>query len=335
MPKTTIGIDIEEKEFKAVCMERDEGVHRLVSYGIFTFGGDNDKLRKFIKAAGIPRGEVRVNIEDPSLKIRRLDLPKMPKEEIAEAVRWGMRDVIEGDVSDHEFRYVEISPEDLDLQGKQPVMAFALKSGAVSERYALLNDLKVRAPRVIEPNIGALQAIFTDVVGMVRENPQAMIDLEGYYSPFLVMGRKGAVFSRPLNACGEESLFEQIARDMGVDNGTAHEKGRAVIRSGDLEKGPDVRLKNTFVQFYSKIAIEVQRSIDGYALVFGRQKIDRIYVCGRGAYYPGFADYLLKTIGIDVKIFDPFENIDVRDFSPGPFDGTRALFAVACGLAVD
>ncbi len=335
MSKITIGFDIEAEEVKVVCLEHDEDLCRLVSYGLFTYGGDNDRLRGYIRSADIPRGEVRVNIEDPSLKIRRLDLPKMPKEEMTEAIKWGMKDVIEGDVSDYAFRHIEISAEDLDLQGKLPVLVFALKNSAISAKYDLLRKIKTRAPKIVEPNIGALQTIFDSVVGTDRASPQVIIDLEGHYSPFLVMGKKGPVFSRPLKGCGEESLFDQIARDLGLDKRTAEEKGKNLIRSGDLEKEPDIRLKNTVVQFYSKVAIEIQRSIDGYALVFGRQKIEKIHICGKGSYYPGFADYLVKTIGIDVKMFDPFEGIDVRDFSPGPFDGMRAQFAVACGLAMD
>ncbi len=335
MSKTTIGFDIDTVEAKVVCLEHDGGAVRLASYGIFSYGGDNNKLRDFIRGANIPRGEVRVNIEDPSLKIRRLDLPNMPKEEMDEAIKWGMKDVIEGDVADYTFRHVEIAPEDLDLQGKMPVLVFALKNSVIAARYDLLRSVRIRLPKVIEPNTGALQAIFDGVAGVERANPQVLIDFGRHYSPFIVMGKKGPVFSRPLKGCGEDSLFEQIARDLGIDNRTAEEKGRNIMRSSDIEKEPDIRLKNTVVQFYSKVAIELQRSIDGYALVFGRRKIERIYICGKGAYYPGFADYLLKTIGLDVKMFDPFENIDVRNFSPGPFDALRSRFAIACGLAVD
>jgi type IV pilus assembly protein PilM len=336
MARITTGIDIGTEEAKIVCLEAGEdGARRLASYGVFSFEGNESRLRAFIRSAELPSGEIRTNIEDQSLKIRRLDLPQMSDAEMNEAVRWGMKDIVEGDVTAFTFRHVKISQEDLEATGKIPLLVFAIKTEAIEKRYDLFKRLGLKTPRIIEPNAGALQSIFAHSLDPERAGPQVIINLGRLYSGFLVIGRKGIVFSRPLNGCGEDHLRNQIARDLGIQSEEAERLKKTHFAAAGGSSESDLLLKNTISQFYSKLAVEVQRSIDGYNLVFGKQKIETIHLCGRGAYYADFIDYLDKTIGIGVKMFDPFKNIDVGDFSPGPLDEKRALFAVACGLAVD
>lgn len=334
MAKINIGIDLNPEEIKAVCLKAGDGTYSLESYGIYTYGGDINKLKDFVSSSGIQRGEIRINIEDPSLKIRRLDLPEMTLAEVPEAIKWGMREIIEGEPEDFFFKHISIDASDLTVPGKMPFLVFAVKKSAVWGVYDIAKKTGLARPKVIEPNVAALCRLFELCMGKEREKAEAVIDLGKTFSPFIVIGKKGIVFSRPLAGCGEQNFVAQLSRDIGVTFDSAKEKKLAYFR-GEKARD-DILLKNSIAQFYSRMAVEVQRSIDGYNVVFGKdRKIDKIFLTGSGVYYKGLTNYLAETLNIDVLVFDPFLNIDVREFSPGPFDQRRAAFSTACGLAVD
>ena len=108
MAKNNIGIDLGVNRICVVIFHCNEGMYSLGGYGLFPYDGNMDKLKKFIGNSGMGSGSVRINIEDPSLKIRRIDLPDMKESETKEAVKWSMKDVVGGDVDDYLFRYVKI-----------------------------------------------------------------------------------------------------------------------------------------------------------------------------------------------------------------------------------
>ncbi|HLD45639.1 MAG TPA: pilus assembly protein PilM, partial [bacterium] len=93
--------------------------------------------------------------------------------------------------------------------------------------------------------------------------------------------------------------------------------------------------KNTIHHFFSRLAIEIQRSLDGYMLALERRKVDRIFLCGGGSQHQGLTNYLTSTLAIPVSLFNPFEKIDTTQFPREQFIKKQALFAVCCGLAID
>lgn len=330
MPKVTTGIDLGNETIKVVSLSKDGDVYSLINIGMYAHHGDADKLKKFFGKVTFPTKDVRVNIDDASLKIRRLDLPLMPDSEVEEAAKWGLKDTIDGEVEEFSFKHIGIDPLNISVDKKIPLIMFAVKFDAVKKIYDMLEEMGVPRPKVIEPNASALSNIFDYDKGEIRDSFSVMINFGRLLSLFTVMGKKGLIYSRPLAGCAENDLIEQISRDAAMSRETVEQVLKGV------EKGEvDPKVQGTVERFFSRFAIEVQRSIDGYLVTFNRAAISDIYVCGRGVYYAGVLKNLTHTLNIPVSLFDPFERIDVSRFSDRKFDETRALFAIACGLAVD
>lgn len=342
MSNKSVGIDIGVDYAKVVCLEKDSAVPRLAGYGLVNYRGDKAKLKKFFADSGIKFRDVRINIEDPSLRIRRLDLPIMPDEEVGESIKWGLKDIVDGNVEDYVFREVRIPPEDLLIDKKMPVVVFAVGKSAIESVYKNAKELGLPAPQIIEPDAGALAVLFNSISPADRASYEVIIDLGSKVSLFTVMGRQGILYSRSLVGSSDSHLVDQIARDMGVKIADAEAyKNLFFGETGEdskPEKDADVRLKNTVSHFYSRVALEIQRSMDGFSLLFEAHKIGKMHLCGGGAYYGGLVECLKQTLGIEIKITDPFVNMDLAEYS-GPQIGSikkrGAIFAVACGLALE
>lgn len=348
MAKTSIGIDIGTDNVKIVSLIDNGKQYKLDGYGVLGFHGDQEKLRDFIAGAAIHSKDVRINIEDASLKVRRLDLPVIPDSEMEESVKWGLRDIVEGDVEDFLFRYVKVDREDFELEKKIPLIVFAIKKSVVENVYKIAKGLGLPRPQVIEPDAGALSSIFGHLEGEKRENYNIIIDMGSFAVQLAVMGRGGLLFSRPLMGLAGGNFVDQISRDLGVSIKDAEAaklaflgNERTLEKTGtrvELKEETMTKLKNTYSHFCSKMALEIQRSIDGFFLLFERHKIANIYICGGGAYYPEMTSYLSKTLGINVATLDPFKKMDLSEYSVAQIEKLKAagaLYAVACGLAVD
>lgn len=334
MGKATVGIDITGDIIKFVSLERFGDNYTLQSIGLLNFKGDKNSLKQFVADTKISGKDCRINIDDVSLKIRRLDLPLMPDAEILEAAKWGLKDTIDGEVDDFSFRYTRIDPENIVLENKIPLIVFAVKKEAVDRLSMMAREVGLRKPSIIEPNGAAMTNVFDYNKGAFRDTYSVMIDLGQSQSFFTVMGKKGLIYSRPLSNCAEKNMIEQIMRDVGIDKSSAGNAAKEAVLA-DSKVETDGRVQNSIDHFFSNMAIEIQRSIDGYMVTFDRAKISNVYLCGRGAYYKGLVGYLQNTLGLPVSIFDPFEKIDVKKFNNSKFERIRSMFTISCGLAIE
>lgn len=299
MKKVSIGVDAGSRYLKIVCLKHGEGAPILVGYGILKHEGDIRKMASHIRNWRLPRGDVRVNIEDKSMKIRRADLPMMDEEEIPEAIKWSMKDIVSGDIDDYVFRHVLIHADDLVVEGRIPVIAFAISKKAVEERMEFVKKIGLPKPSIVEPNAAAIAALFFFNAGY-GSGDIVLVDIGHSIARFLVMGKKGLLFSRPMECS-----------------------------AGEVPTGKDL------TSFFSKMAVEIQRSIDGYSLIFQGRQIKQMFLCGGGSRFQGIADYMSETLGVKTAIFDAFKFIDTGRYGPGQLDKVRMLVGVSCGLAVD
>jgi Tfp pilus assembly PilM family ATPase len=151
------------------------------------------------------------------------------------------------------------------------------------------------------------------------------------------MGKGSMLFSRPLVGCADSNFVDQLQRDLGVGREKADEIKRMYRSGGDLGLAEEAMkvFMNTEARFTSRVALEVQRSIDGFMIVFDRKAVTKINICGGGADWPGRIDHLKNTLGIECQLFDPFAKIDTSMFAVEALKKNKMMYAVAAGLAVD
>lgn len=249
-------------------------------------------FRDFLESQGLTGSSVICNMEDLSLKIRRVDLPKMPESDLAEAVRWQLRDVVEGPVTDYVVRYSHLDEYQSGENIKYSLLAYAIKRDVVQ---TLLDFLKKTSLKVIgvEPAPVSLLAVFDVLHGWKESEAYALIDFGESKSLFSVMERGKLYFSRPLS---------------GISAQRFRLTGMSV---------PD---------FHTQIAVEVQKSMDAFTLMFKKERVDHLFLTGGGAVLPDLEKSLARTLATPTTILDP----GVRFQMPEPAN----RYLVALGLAL-
>ena len=344
-----LGIAIEGRSVRIVRMKREtDAVPSIAAFGgldidLWHAGVmEQQRFHSAVKQLGAGSVRAAVNIEHPTLRVRRMSFAKMPERDLLEAIRWNFREQVEGAIEDYVVGYTQ-----LDMQaegGKMMIMAFGVAQEAVKEYVALLKSVGIK-PVSLEPQATALLASFYANGVLSDGQYHVLVSFGDAATQFTVMRGRSMLFSRPLAGISNDSLIRLIMRNINLEEGEAREALTAWIERTAMEAAPadaaDVsdaavrmrRIETTMGHFLSQLVIEVQRSVDAFCIMYGVDHVHDIYVCGEGVNYPGLVQHMQRTLGIATKIFNPFERLLEAGRLTPDVAARAPLFAVATGLA--
>lgn len=339
--KRFIGCDLGASCLKVVKLEKiDGGVSLIgkVAVKVLDAIGDDSRSREiqqFLRKNNfVLDGQTAVNIEDVSLLIRHMELPKMPERDTKTAIRWNFREFVSGPIEDHIVSYLPVVGAG---EGEKfSVSAFCVSRHAVEVRQALMKNAGIRVSSV-EPNATALLAAFNYCLSWERDRYYAVLDLGDSISNFIVVGNGSLMFSRPLSRLSGRNLVDLISKALGMSRDDADEKLKGYLAASGEDKavssGPDAeKIESAVSNFISQLIVDVQRSIDAFCIMYKKDKVDRIYLCGGGICLPNIVTRFSSGLGVDADLFNPFKNISNAETAVKM--NTAPMYAVAVGLAM-
>lgn len=328
---TTIGVDLGAVQVKVAGFSKTADGLRLDFYGREN-RQNGDALREFFSAPSFREGAIRVNIEDPSLKIRRVEIPEVPKEEIPEMLKWGLSDVLGESLDETLIRYQPLPR----VEGKRevPWLVFAVGRSGFDSHRAFLREMGLKKIESITPNVSGLHAAWTSGPrsgGDLGERCVALIDMGGSFTHFSVVLRDQILFSRPLGGMAGESLTKQIARSLSVDDGEGEKWKLAAGK--DLDPQRREQYDSTVRNYSDRAAIEIQRSIDDFNAQFPGEEAKALYFTGGAALLEGFLPFIAETLMLPAREIDSFSGCDPGKFDPEQLRSEKHFYALAAGLA--
>ncbi len=335
--KESLGCDIGAASVKFVRLIREKETFSLQSYGIVeaTVLGENaavglQRVKTYFRENGISGSKANVNIEDKSLRIRRMDLAQMPDGDLKIAIRWNLREYVDGPIEKYTVGHSNFG--DMKVNGdKRPVLAFGVSTEAVEGILHMAKQMGLK-PLTVEPNATALLAAFDLNVGWEKGKYHVMIDLGSTVANFIVVGNGLLLFSRPLQGSGSETLKKTIARELSVTPDKAEGYLKQIVKGNGLPEEVSSKIPGIIASFFSQFSIEVQRSIDAFCIMFHVDRVDDIYLSGGGSMLPGVCEYMTKNLGVATKLFNPFAKIDAS-VANGRIVNPQ-LYTLAVGLAI-
>lgn len=334
--KSFVGCDFGGRCTKIVKLEKKEARIVLKGSGVVRVPDTLDinsrkkALRAFLyEHKLIHDGEVTVNIEDSSLLVRRMDLPKMPDRDLKTAIRWNFRESVNGSVDDFSVSYLLINGA--GEAEKFALTAFCVSNKAVDSIRAFTKALGLKLGAV-EPNATALLATFSSSIGWEKNKFSAILDMGDTLSNFIVVGNDCLLFSRPFTKLSGRALVGNIAKKLVIDEISAEEKLKKYLTNIDESFENSGEIAEIVSEFLSRLIIEVQRSIDAFCIMYKKDRIDKLYLCGGGICLPDIIGRLASGLGVPVEPLNPFLNIEGAEGAAKM--ETAPLYAVAVGLAL-
>ncbi len=195
--KDVVGMDIGAHSTKFLRWIGEKKTSQVFCYPkniLNEAGGEAKEFSEFLRAHGLSGASVACAVDVEAFKIKKFDLPKMPESDLSEAVKWEMREVIEGPVEKYVVRHLVVEEHGSSEGTKLSLLGFAIKSDDVRELVQFLRKCSLK-PVALEPSPVSLVAAFAQVEGFPKDRRYGLIDL-GIRRPSSWRSERGGSFLR-------------------------------------------------------------------------------------------------------------------------------------------
>lgn len=339
--KKRVGIEIDGHAVRMVRVDRDaNGLLTILSYGqididfMHTSALERQRVKLAVRQLAGNVERVALNIEHSSLRVRKMNLAKMPENDLLEAIRWNFREHIEGPIEKYVVGYV---PLEGGSEDKIALLAYGVASEALDEYLGLFRSLGFK-PSSIEPSASALLSSFYANGLLSKDHRDVCIAFGDTMTLFSVMKGSQVLFCRPLPGASSDSMLRLVMRNLNIEEGEAKRIIKLWIDQSEKPQTTDENLiyqiKTSAGHFYSQLMIEIQRSIDAFCIMYGVEHVDSIHLCGSGVFYPGLVEHMRTTIGVATEVFNPFAKLMDEKRQTNDVKKVAPLYAIAVGLAI-
>jgi type IV pilus assembly protein PilM len=333
------GLDISDLSIKVLQMSHHgkydyvQGVaSEKVRPGLIKSGDvlDVELVAEVIKGvrekAGISAKNVICSLPESKSFLRIVTIPKMDESEVAEAIKWEIEAVIPLSIDQVYYDWQILNKKITGSKNQMDVIVVA-----VSKKY--VDDFNV----VLQKS--GLVAYGFEIESVAQSNSLLRSDEKGITTMIIDIGDKSTSFlitvdnipvftsSIPLSS---ESLTKAIEQTFGVSYDEA-EKIKIIHGIGSVLKNDHVfQATQSVVENFAK---EAQKSIEFYLTGLGYSKeIDSIIMCGGGAKTKGLAPFLSRKLGYNIKLGDPWINVNLKGVPPINREDS-VQYATVIGLA--
>lgn len=339
MQHNLLGVDVGRSAVKIVHVKPHRGGLKLIRAVIREYAPSNEDgfTETLGQSAALFKNGFRnmrtaMNFLGRTPIIRYMMLPKMPKEEIREAVKWEARKVIPVPVDDLVLDYLVVG-ETEDKDGKKiELIIVGAERAAV---WTQVNEAKKAGIRIEAMDVNPLCLMNTVRFNYAKQLEENLVFVDIGDSKTDVNIAKGGVlrFTRSVQLGGADITravadalharpeeAERLKRDKGMTGGDHGENEAPLVQAvkGEVDR----------------IIVEVQRSIDYYRAQFREGSVRHIILMGGTPLMPGFVDYFATYFDAQTEMDDPFAEIDCEEAASPDIRLMAPRFAAAVGLAL-
>lgn len=330
-----VGLDIGSDAVKAVVLRPVRGAWSLVAAVEVPVSGTgtsdpealHEALNEVFTTLKVRRANIASALSGQAVIVKRLSLPAMTDDELAESIPWEAEQYIPFDLSDVHLDY-QVLVRDASRSSIE-VLLVAAKKERIDERTSLI----LRAGR---------RPVLLDVEAFALANAYHANypDHSDALTLLLHIGRAGTIvclldrgqlaFTRDI-ALGGQSYTEALMRDLDVEPATAER----IKHSGRLQgDGVDPAQASAILRdVTAQLVAEVSKSVEFYRATAPIEAIGRIVLSGGGCHAEGLTELLSAEFDAPAEFMNPFLRV-ARGAKHAWTEGVEPTYAVAVGLAM-
>jgi len=261
----------------------------------------------------LPSKRVVLGTANNRLVVRRVDVPQMEEDELAEALPFQVQDAIPMSVEDAVLDFVPL--EQFTTPDGEPMMSILV--------VAIHREIVATLQRVAQTGGIRLEAIDLQAFGLVRAtfgiepaigNPlQAVVDIGSSLTQVVVARGGVAEFVRLLPRGGDD-FTEALTDGMGMPLEDADETKRRIgVAAEGVPEGSDdeVAAQRLLTRQADALVEEIRGSITFYLSQAGDRELSRLVVSGNGARLPHLANRLGQAVGVPVQPAKVLDHVDL------------------------
>jgi len=341
MAKNCVGLDIGSNAIKAVQIKETKRGVQLINFGIepvppqsivdgtvMNSAAVAGAISSLFSQLKIRQKDVGIAISGHSVIIKKINVPKMSKDELDDQIYWEAEHHIPFAKDDVEIDHQILNPD--AGQNQMDVLLVAAKKEVVADYAGLVREANLH-PVVVDVAAFSLLNCFELNYGITQETV-AVLNVGASISTITIITNGVSTFTRDVTI-GGNAFTEEIQRQLNV----SYEEAEA-FKCGGTE-GDEVvpqEVDGILVQQADIMAGEFQRSFDFYLATTSEGQIDRVVLSGGSASVPALQRAIETRARLPLEVIDPFREVVVDDakFDLDYMSRQAPMAAIAMGLAL-
>ncbi len=346
--KSSVGLDIGSYSIKAVELKTkkkgDEELYEVKKIGyellphdaivegtIIDSAAVAETIRIIFEENKITNKNVTISISGNSVIIKKISLPSMDTEELAESIIWEAKHNIPYPYEETNVDYAILRPSEYSEEKNLDILLVAAKKDKISNYSNVVSQARKNL-EAIEVDVFALEnTLEVNYPEFFKEKTIAIINLGANITNVIIIEKGIPQLFRDLSLGG--SFFtENISKDLGIGFDDA-EKLLKGLPVSNVEPERFEAILNMNVQ---NILEEIEKTFSFYeAGEKAERKIEVTFLSGGLSKLKNLPSRFEQKFNIRTELLNPFRRIyyDEKKFDSIYFEEMAALFGVAAGLA--
>ena len=339
-----MGLDIGSSAVKAIELKPAGKGFRVTAIGIEPIPPDSivdgaiidggavaDAVRRLFANTQFKAKEVAASLSGNSVIVKKITLPAMTEQELAESIYWEAEQYIPFDIQDVNLDYEVITPtKGADNQGTIDVLLVAAKKDKIGDYTSVISQAG-RTPVVVDVDAFALQNAYEANYGFEPGGVVALLNAGASATNINILHGAQSVFTRDVSM-GGNAFTEAVQRELGLP----YELAEQLKKGQDIDGATYEDARPVLKAMTDNVLLEVEKTFDFFKATASNDRIDRIVLSGGGSRVDGFAQALAARFGTEVTPFDPFRQVSIDPAKLGgvSVEEMAPVAAVAVGLAL-
>jgi type IV pilus assembly protein PilM len=341
--KNLVGLDIGSSAVKLVELkEKKAGSYELVKIGLEPLSPEAivdgsimdssmvvDTIQRLNAAQGVKNSNYATSLSGHSVIIKKISLPAMSNEELAESIQWEAEQYIPFDINDVNLDYVPLTTpgagDNID------VILVAVKKEKINDYTSVISQAG-KTPVLVDVDAFAVQNCYEANYDVDEGRVTALVNIGASVTNVNVISGTTSLFWRDITFGGNQ-YTDAIQRELNLSFAQAE-----ALKRGEEQGGHSMQKIMPIINSVSEdFSGELRKTLDFFTATSGAERVDAIMLSGGGASALNLESILRDKFGIRVEIMNPFRNIALNEkkgqFNPEWVAEVAPSMAVAVGLA--
>ena len=339
--KGVVGLDIGSSAVKLVELRERKGSFQvqkvaveglspeaIVDGSIMDSSMVVETIQKLNTDRAVKNSNYATSLSGHSVIIKKITLPAMSPEELAESIQWEAEQYIPFDINDVNLDYVPLTAagtgDNID------VILVAVKKEKINDYTSVISQTG-KVPVLVDVDAFALQNCYEMNYALDDGKVLALVNVGASVTNVNVLSGGTSLFWRDITFGGNQ-YTDAIQRELSLSFEQAEElkKGHPV---GDYTIQQVIPILNSVSEDF---AGELRKTLDFFTATSGEDRVDEIVLAGGGSGVLNLDAILRDKFGIPVGIMNPFQKISVdeKEFNPEDLAEVGPSMAIAVGLAI-
>ena len=299
----------------------------IVDGAIMDSGAVIDAIQRLFTAQKIKTNDVATSVSGNAVIVKKISLPQMTTEELAESIHWEAEQYIPFDIQDVSLDYEVV--EGGGSGGNMDVLLVAVKKDKIGDYTSAISQAG-KNPAIVDVDVFALQNCYEVNYGIDAGRVVALLNVGASIMNINITKGATSIFNRDI-AVGGNQYTDAIQKDLNL----SFDQAEALKKGAQVEGANPDNLQPILQAVSENIALEIQKTFDFFKATSSEDRIDRIFLSGGTAKVKGLQELLADRFDAGVELLNPFNSVtyNPRDFDPDFISDIGPSAAIAVGLA--